>query len=197
MGILLFCSVLKAAARRCFKTCFSGCSALPPSRAPSLFLPAVLSAPLPGSCCSAVAVRAQTFSEPGRGLPFSLWGAALSTLNWFFESFFQMCLHLCRCCCSPAFGEEPPRSCSLLRRRPPLAESCPSIPTERSREPAPTTTVQSPGHQLGPGQHVQGGGQKLPEQKFPQQRFPCQTEQVSATPLLCLRCPVTLGGDEG
>lgn len=131
-----------------------------------------LSAPLLGNCCTVVALCAKTLSKPGRGLPFSLWSSALSTPNWFFESFFHMCLHLC-CCCSPAFGEEPPRN-SLARRRPSLTESCHSILTDRSREPAPTTTLQTPGDQLGPHQHVQGGGQRLPKQKFPQQRFSCQ-----------------------
>lgn len=55
--------------------------------------------------------------------------------------------------------------------------------------------MQSPGHLPGPGQDVQGGGQKLPEQKLPQQMLPCQTQQVSVSSL-CLCC-VTLGDDKG
>lgn len=154
--------------------CFSSCDFEGVHCICRLFLPAkaMLSATPLGNCCTVVVVCAKTLSKPGRGLPFSLWGSALSTPNWFFKSFFHMCLHLC--CCSPAFGEEPPRNCSLACRQPSLAESCHSIPTDQSREPAPTTTLQTPGDQLGSRQHVQGGGQRLLEQQFPQQRFPCQ-----------------------
>lgn len=131
-----------------------------------------------------MAVRAQTFSEPGRGLPFSLWGAALSTLNWFFESFFQMCLHLCRCCCSPAFGEEPPRSCSLLRRRPPLAESCPSIPTERSGEQGASAHhhCAEPGTPAGTWPTCSRGWAKAPRAEVPPAEVPLSNRASKCDP---------------
>lgn len=84
-------------------------------------------------------------------------------------------------------GEEPPGSCSLPRP----ARACLS-PVLPSPEPGAASRAHQdraePGQQLGAGQHVQGGGQKLPEQELPQQRFPCQTQQVSVSPVLCLGC---------
>lgn len=134
--------------------------------------------PSPGSCCAAGAMSAET--SQGEVSPFSLWGSALSTPNWFFESiFFFSSLHLHSC--SPALGEEPPRKGSL-GLPPAPAQPRLSIPTEPSRTPAPAAPPPPPRDQPGPRRHVQGGGQRLPEQKFPQQRFPRQAEQVSAAP---------------
>lgn len=101
--------------------------------------------------------------------------------NWFFESFFHAAP-------SPRGGASRSRSWAL----PPSPESPRPIPAARSTA-APTAPASRPQ----PLQHVQGGGQRLPEQKRPRQRFSSQTQQVSAVLFVCRPSTTRDGGGGG
>lgn len=101
--------------------------------------------------------------------------------NWFFESFFHAAP-------SPRGGASRSRSWAL----PPSPESPRPIPAARSTA-APTAPASRPQ----PLQHVQGGGQRLPEQKRPRQRFSSQTQQVSAVLFVCRPSTTREGGGGG
>lgn len=146
-----------------------------------------LSVPLLGSCCGCASPNPLRARARSPVLPLGLCSFHPELVFRVIFSDVPPSLLLLLTC----VGEEPPGAALYLAPTEParVLSFHPQSPEQRARA---HQDRAEPGQQLGPGQHVQGGGQKLPEQKLPQQRFPCQTQQVSVSPVLCVCC-VTLG----